>query len=149
MRGGTRIQLTSRQIGAVTVLAPLGELTVTTAPAFVRQARLIGAPAGEPFVAVDLSGVRRIDSSGYAALITLLRQVQRRGGQVCLAGLHHEARLLLEIMQLHLLFDVCEDVASALETLTAARAGATAPAEPRRLLGRVRFGPASLESRAS
>ncbi len=143
------MQLTSRQIEAVTVLAPLGELTVTTAPAFVRQTRLIRAPAAEPLVAVDLSGVRRIDSSGYAALVTLLRDVQRRGGQVCLAGLDHEARLLLEIMRLHLLFDVCEDVPSALETLTAARAGAAAAAEPRRRVGRVRFGPGSLAPRAS
>lgn len=117
-----RVELTARPIGAVTVLTPLGELTVPTAPVFLRQARELGASVTQLLVAVDLSGVRRIDSSGYAALVALLRHVQRRGGELCLAGLDHEARLLLEIMQLQLLFDVCEDVPAAVEALTAAHA---------------------------
>jgi len=117
-----RVELIARQIGAVTVLTPLGELTVPTATVFLRRARGLGASVTQPLVAVDLSGVRRIDSSGYAALVALLRHVQRRGGELCLAGLDHEARLLLEIMQLHLLFDVCDDVSAAVEALTAARA---------------------------
>jgi len=141
------MQVTSRALGPVTVLAPAGELIVATAPVFLRHARLLLASVDEPLVAVDLSGMRRVDSSGYAALVALTRHVQRRGGDVCLVGLDREARLLLEIMQLHLLFDVCDEMPQAVEALTAARAAA--PTGPRRLLGRIRLPGAPLERRAS
>jgi anti-anti-sigma factor len=144
------MQFQSRQVGPVTVLSPVGELTIPTAPVFLRQARLCLAPVGTPLVAVELAGVRRIDSSGYAALVALLRHVQRRSGEVCLVGLGPEARMLLEIMQLHLLFDVCDDVAAAVEALMAARVvTAKAPDSPRRLLGRVRLGTVTPLRRAS
>jgi hypothetical protein len=98
---------------------------------------------------MDLSGVRHLDSSGYAALVSLLRHVQRRGGEVCLVGLTADARLLLEIMQLHLLFDVCDDVPSAVEALTATSAAAPVPSGGRRLLGRVRWSSLPLARRAA
>lgn len=144
--------LASRQVGDVTVLAVQGELTVPTAPDFLRRARLLLASTDPPLVAIDLGGARRVDSSGFAALVALARHVQRRGGEACLAGLAHEARLLLEIMQLHLLFDVCEDVPAAIEALGAnqpAPAKTAGPALPRRLLGRIRVAASDLERRAA
>jgi anti-anti-sigma factor len=144
--------LASRRIGEVTVLTVQGDLTVPSAPAFLRRARLLLAPADPPLVALDLGGVRRVDSSGFAALVALARHVQRRGGEACLVALAHEARLLLEIMQLHLLFDVCEDVPAAIEALTVSQpapAKTAGPAFPRRLLGRVRIPSAGLERRAA
>jgi anti-anti-sigma factor len=143
------MQLTSRQVGSVTVIAPAGELTGATAPGFLQRGRLLLASASTPLVAIDLAGVPRLDSSGYAALVALLRHVQRRGGEVCLVGLTAEARLLLEIMQLHLLFDVCDDVPSAVEALTATSAAAPVPSGGRRLLGRVRWSSLPLARRAA
>ncbi len=145
------MELATRSLGAVTVLAPEGELTVPTASDFLRRARLLLAGLPAPLVAIDLGAVRRVDSSGFAALVALARHVERRGGELCLVGLRGDARLLLEIMQLHLLFDVCDDLPAAVETLTA---GQPAPAKgplplPRRLLGRVRVGPGGLERRAA
>jgi anti-anti-sigma factor len=119
MNTETRMQLTARYVGRVTILAPAGELTVPTAHVFLREARQVLDLTTESRIGVDFTAVRRIDSSGYAALVALLRHVQRRGGEVCLIGPDHEARLLLEIMQLHLLFDVREDVSSAVQALTA------------------------------
>ena len=146
------MQLISRQVGDVTVLAVDGELMVPTAPAFLRRSRLRLVSLDAPLVAVDLGGVRRVDSSGFAALVALARHVQRRGGDVCLVGLAPEARLLLEIMQLHLLFDVCEDMTAAIEFLTAnqpAPAKTVAPALGRRLLGRIGVAVSGLERRAA
>ncbi len=145
------MELTSRSVGPVSILAAEGELTVPTAPAFLRRARLLLAPVAPPLLAVDLSRTRRIDSSGFAALVALLRHVQRRGGAVCLAGLGAEARLLLELMQLHLLFDVCDDLPAAIEILTARPAvdGAPVAAPPRRLLGGIRLGSSPLPRRAA
>ncbi len=142
------MQVTSKQLGSVTVLTVEGELTVPTAPAFLRRVRLMLAPIGVPRVAIDLSGVRRVDSSGFAALVTLLRQAERRGGDVCLVGLASQVRLVLEIMQLHLLFDVCDDVASAVEALAAG--GVAAPGHaPQRHLGKIRLARAPLERRVA
>jgi anti-sigma B factor antagonist len=146
------MQLVSRQVGDVTVLAIEGELTVPTAPGFLRRSRLFLASLDAPLVAVDLGAVRRVDSSGFATLVALARYVQRRGGDVCLVGMAPEARLLLEIMQLHLLFDVCEDMTAAIECLTAnqlAPAKSAGPALGRRLLGRIGGAVSGLERRVA
>jgi anti-anti-sigma factor len=146
------MQLLARQVGDVTVLATEGELTAATAPGFLRRSRLFLASLDAPLVAVDVGAVRRIDSSGFAALVAVARHVQRRGGDVCLVGLTPEARVLLEIMQLHLLFDVCEDMTAAIEFLTAnqlAPAKTAGPALGRRLLGRIGGAVSGLERRAA
>lgn len=146
------MQLVSRKVGDVTVLAVEGELTVPTAPGFLRRSRLFLAALDAPLVAVDLEAVRRVDSSGFAALVALARHVQRRGGDVCLVGLGPEARLLLEIMQLHLLFDVCDDMMAAIEFLMAnqlAPAKTAGPALGHRLLGRIGGAMSGLERRAA
>jgi anti-anti-sigma factor len=106
------------------LLSPSGDLTGDAAAAFLRQARALVGSARRSLVAVDLSAVRRIDSSGCAALVALLHHVQRSGGDVSLGGLDDEARLLMEITQLHRLFAVCDDVPAAVQALTAAGAAA-------------------------
>src|SRR5262245_4117764 len=144
------MELTSRSVGAITVLTAEGELTIRTAPAFLRRACLLLAPAAPPLLAVDLGRVQRVDSSGFAALVALLRHVQRRRGEVCLVGLDAEARLLLELMQLHLLFDVCDEVPAAIEILAARPTVASpAAAAPRGLLGRIRASSSPLPRRAA
>jgi hypothetical protein len=52
-------------------------------------------------------------------------------------------------MQLHLLFDLYEDLPTALQALASVRAIVASPTPPRRLLGRVRFAPAPIERRAA
>jgi anti-anti-sigma factor len=144
------MELTTRRIADVTVLEVTGELTIPTAAGFLRRARLLLAGLARPAVAIDLSAVRRVDSSGFGALVALTRHVQRLEGEVCLVAPGAEVRLLLELMQLHLLFDVCGDVSGAIELLSAA--AATPPrrtlASPRRLLGRIRLA-SGLERRAA
>jgi anti-anti-sigma factor len=142
------MELTTRRSGDVTVLEISGELTVPTAPGFLRRARLLLAGVIRPAVAVDLSAARRVDSSGFAALVALARHVQRLDGEVCLVGLGPDVRLLLEIMQLHLLFDVCDDVPGAVELLTT-RYSPPVKAAPVRLLGRIRMGTDGLQRRAA
>jgi anti-anti-sigma factor len=144
------MELTTRRIGDVTVLEVTGELSIPTAAAFLRRARLLLAGLARPVVAVDLSAVRRVDSSGFGALVALARHVQRLDGEVCLVGPGAEVRLLLELMQLHLLFDVCDDVPGAIELLSATTG--TPPKRaltpPRHLLGRIRVA-SGLERRAA
>ncbi len=131
------MQVTARQIGSVLVLELEGELIAPIAPAFLRTARRLLATAPAPLIAVDMGRVPRVDASGFGALVTLLRDVERRRGGLCLVGIRPDVRILLEIMQLHLLFEVCSDVPEAADALRALHpAGAAGPApvriEPRR-----------------
>lgn len=137
------------QTDTVTVVAVDGELSVATAAAFLRRVRLVLASVTVPLVVVDLGRVRRVDSSGFAGLVALLRDMQRRRGDVCLVGLAPPVRLLLEVMQLHLVFEVRDDVASGVEALTASRPTVAAPTIVRRLLGRIRPSPAPVERRVA
>jgi anti-anti-sigma factor len=121
------MQVTAHQISSVLVLALDGELTRPVAPAFLRTARQLLGPVAPPLMAVDLTHVPHVDASGFGALVTLLRDVEHRQGSLCLVGLCPEVRLLLEIMQLHLLFEVCLDMDEAVGELV--RSG-RAPAFP-------------------
>ena len=55
-------------------------------------------------VVVDLSGVSFIDSSGLGALISLLRVVNGRGGQLRLCAMSRTVRALFELMRMHRVF---------------------------------------------
>jgi anti-anti-sigma factor len=121
------MELMVRQVNRITVMAVEGELTTVTAVAFLRQARRAVASDRIPLVAVDLGLLRRIDSSGCAALLSLRRDLQRRRGRLCLFGPAPGVRFLLEVMQAHLIVDISSDLPGALESLTL-EAAAAAPA---------------------
>jgi anti-anti-sigma factor len=112
------MQVTTRYVSSVLVLALDGELSSPFAPAFLSTARRLLRPLARPLLAVDLTRVSTVDASGFGALVTLRRDVERRQGSLCLVGPGPEVRLLLEIMQLHLLFDVCVDLEQAVEELS-------------------------------
>jgi anti-anti-sigma factor len=113
------MKVTVRQLDPTVILAIEGELTMLTAVTCLRQAREVLVSAPVSLVAVDLSQVRRIDASGCAALITLRRDVRERRGNLCLFGLAAEVRLLLEVMQVHLILDVAPDLDGAIAALAA------------------------------
>lgn len=111
------MQMRARQIGSVMVLTLEGKLVGPEASAFLRRARRRLSAASPPLVAIDLGQVPEVDSGGFGALLSLLRDVESRRGGLALVGLHREVRILLEIMQLHLLFEVRNDVHEACEAL--------------------------------
>jgi anti-anti-sigma factor len=113
------MRLIVRRVNGIWVLSLEGELTVASAVAFLRQARHIVAGGLGPRVAIDLSQLRRIDSSGCAALLALRRDVQRLRGRICVCNLVPGVRLILEVMQAHVIFDIEPDLARAMELLNA------------------------------
>src|SRR5438552_4286156 len=58
---------------------------------------------------VDLSRVSYIDSSGLAALIEGMQNVDRYGGQFALAGLQETVRTIFEIARLDQVFRIFPD----------------------------------------
>ena len=65
--------------------------------------------------AIDLSGVRYMNSSGIGALITLLTKFRNKGGEVILINPSDQIKKLLIITKLNAIFNI---VASEVEALS-------------------------------
>ena len=59
-----------------------------------------------PKVALDLSNVLSVDSSGLIGLIGCLRFVQASGGEIRLFGLRQPARVIFEQTRMHRVFEI-------------------------------------------
>lgn len=61
-------------------------------------------------VVVDLDAVSMVDSAGLGVLISLLKLVGERGGELRLANLNKRIRLVFEITRTHRIFDIFDSV---------------------------------------
>jgi anti-sigma B factor antagonist len=66
-------------------------------------------------LAVDLTGVSFMDSSGVATLVEALRAQSTAGRRLILVGLQPRVRGILEISRLDALFTTVDDIAAARE----------------------------------
>jgi anti-sigma B factor antagonist len=57
-------------------------------------------------VVFDLSRLRFVDSSGLGAMLSCLRQLSGRGGDLRLAGMSRPVRALFELVRMHRIFDI-------------------------------------------
>ena len=73
-------------------------------------------------VVLDLSRVEFADSSGIGCILRLQRAAVDRGVSLSLAGLQPRIRSLFELVQLHRVLDVFNDVPEALRSLGAEEA---------------------------
>ena len=85
--------------GGVVVLKPEGRLNMVAAPA-VREAVASIVDGGRSKVAVDLSGVEFIDSSGLGVLIGGLKTARQAGGDLRIAGATDAVRKVLSLTNL-------------------------------------------------
>lgn len=84
-QGEVRIELVieGRTVGTWMVLAVAGELDLATAPGLRERVREM-APDGPLRVALDLTGVGFVDSSGLGAIVASLKHVRELGGELVL-----------------------------------------------------------------
>jgi anti-sigma B factor antagonist len=93
-RSPLAIDVTPARFGAVVSIA--GELDIATVPRV--SAALQDEPAaGAEALVVDLSGVTFMDSTGLAALMTLQRALDARGGRLVIACPEGPARLVFDV----------------------------------------------------
>ena len=69
------------------------------------------------YCAIDISGLRYINSSGIGILITILTKFRNRGGEVVLINPSPTVLKLLYITKLNAIFSVAQDEASAVAEL--------------------------------
>jgi anti-sigma B factor antagonist len=90
------------------------------APRFREQSGDLGLT--HPMI-LDLSGVEFADSSGIGCILRLQRLAVERGGTLSLAGLQPGIRSLFELVQLHRVLDIFDDVEEAFRAVGSEEAG--------------------------
>lgn len=103
------------KLGGVTVaLIAVEELDAGNAGEFKRDM----APILETDtrLVIDFSRLRFIDSSGLGAVLSCLRQLSAKGGDLKLCGMSKQVRATFELVRMHRIFDIfatCEEAVQA------------------------------------
>jgi anti-sigma B factor antagonist len=100
--------------GDWTVVAVTGELELATAPR-LRQAVVSLVGDGRVDIVLDLGGVDFIDSIGLGVIVSALKRVRSRDGQLVVAGAVPRVRALFELTRLDEIIELHDSVAGALE----------------------------------
>ena len=86
------------------ILVPVDELDASNAGELKRDIAPI-LEANSQLV-IDLSRVRFVDSSGLGAMLSCLRQVSARGGDLKLCGMSRQVRATFELVRMNRIFDI-------------------------------------------
>jgi anti-anti-sigma factor len=98
------LEVQTRQTdGGITVVAPTGRLDVAGAPA-LKDAISGVDKNGAPKVVIDMEGVSFVDSTGLGSVISALKEIRGRQGELRLAAPNQQVRVVLELTTLDRVF---------------------------------------------
>jgi anti-sigma B factor antagonist len=103
------MELNLSEDGRVTIVALKGDLTIGEAESSFKKAVAGLLEEGKVNILIDCSGLRVVDSTGLGALVRALTTSQNEGGQTKLLSVGPHLRKLLEMTQLHSVFEQFED----------------------------------------
>ena len=104
----SKIQISERRTGDVTVLALSGEMLVDDGDVALRQRVHELVDEGRVKILVDLAAITHIDSAGVGMMVAKQKTVRERGGDVKLLHLTSRSQRLLSLMKLASIFEVFE-----------------------------------------
>ena len=112
------VQLTTRQVGDVTVVDAAGRITLGDGSSAFRDLikDLIGK--GNKKILLNLGEVSYIDSSGIGELVSAYTSVSSASGELKLLNLNKRVKDLLQITKLYTVFQVHEDEAAGVRSFT-------------------------------
>jgi anti-sigma B factor antagonist len=99
------MDLATETVGDVTIVVLPGEqLDAGNAKEFKRDV----APLLEPCrkVIFDLGQLRFVDSSGLGAMLSCLRQINAKGGDLKLCAMTKPVKALFELVRMHRIFEI-------------------------------------------
>ena len=112
----SKLQIAEEHQGDVSVLVLSGELTLDDGDiAFGRYVDQMIEAGRRQFV-IDLSGVNYIDSAGVGMLVAESKRVTQQGGSMRLARLTARSHHLLAMLKLKFVFEVYDDVDTAVRS---------------------------------
>jgi anti-sigma B factor antagonist len=101
------LNVSSRSHGDHAIVIATGEIDLYTAPRLQSElAEVIANAAPEPRIIVDMSGVEFCDSTGMNILLSCLRQVRERGGELELAAPRPAVMKILQVTALDSVFTI-------------------------------------------
>jgi anti-sigma B factor antagonist len=117
------MELAIDKIGDVAVvIVPVDELDASNASELKRD--IAPALQANTKLLLDLSRVRFMDSSGLGAMLSCLRQLTAKKGDLKLCGMSKQVRGAFELVRLHRIFDIYASKAEAVAAFQAQPAGA-------------------------
>lgn len=112
-----RLESRLREMDSTCILELAGEIDLDSSPAF--RSILSEATSHNPDrIILNLSRVRYVDSSGFAAMLGTAKAVRASGGSVSLVGCNTAVQRIVKLMQLDAVFGL---FATEEEALQAAR----------------------------
>jgi len=93
-----------------------GRMDAQTAPP-VREALQGQIDAGRSMLVVDMARVDFVDSSGLSVLVSSMKRSRQAGGDLILAGLNPQVRVIFELTRLDRAFEIYADPEMALAAI--------------------------------
>lgn len=104
-----------RQEDGVTIIATDERLDAVVAPKLKEIVTKLAEESKMKLV-IDLSRTQFIDSSGCGALVASLRALLKKNGDMKIARPSPQAKTLFELTRLHRVFEIFDDLESALKS---------------------------------
>ena len=108
------MEISVRKVGPATILDLDGPLKLGEAEQAFREAIQELVDTGTTHVAVNLSGVTELDSSGIGVLVRAYSTLKRAGGKCTYYAPSKRVQQILKMVRLDAILDLAEDEAAAL-----------------------------------
>lgn len=117
------MQLAVETVGNVAVVTiPVEDLDGTNAEEFKRD--LAPVLATHSNLVLDVSRLRFVDSAGLGSVISCLRKLNAKGGDLKLSGMSTPVRGVIELVRMHRVFDILPTKEEAVRAFASAPAAA-------------------------
>lgn len=90
--------------GVAVAAVPVDELDASNSTEFKRD--IAPVLQAQNKLVLDLSQLRFVDSSGLGAMLSCLRQLSAKGGDLKLCSMSSQVRALFELVRMHRIFDI-------------------------------------------
>ena len=109
------MKASTRQVNGVTIVDLNGRITRDEGSAVLRDTIKQLAGQGHKQILLNLGEVSFIDSSGIGELVSAITSMRGQGGELKLLNLTQKVHDLLQITKLHMVFDIKDDEATAIQ----------------------------------
>jgi anti-sigma B factor antagonist len=106
------LNVSSRSHGDHAIVTASGEIDLYTAPRLHSALAAVIDNGDTARVVVDMSGVEFCDSTGMNVLLSSLRQIRERGGELEIAAPRPAVRKILQVTGLDSVFTIVNDTAA-------------------------------------
>ena len=109
------MKISQQQIEDVDVLVLKGRLDAASAKELKGRVNSL-AQENRVKLIIDMAGVDFIDSSGLGSLVSSLRKVNEKQGDIKVVALQKQVRSVFELTRLHCIFGIFDDVEAAVRS---------------------------------